>query len=411
MRPSRRSVFRIAAALAIGVSLAGCTTPAPSAAPPASARSAAEVYGAIRSDVQGIRGLAPTAAVEPVAIDESQLRRNLEAEFDTANTPAELKFSEDLLIALGLLPTGSSVRELTLDFQSGQVAGYYSPERNELFVVSRSGGLGAAEKVTYAHEFTHQLQDQHGDLERLEMDANDQSDRSLARLALVEGDAVSVQAAWMQSALSSKELGELLAVALGPSSMEALQRAPAYLRETALFPYNEGFAFASRLLATGGYETLNAAYEDPPDSTEQVLHPDAYLEREEPVAVSIPNDLAASLGPGWTEAGRDTLGELILRVWLREGGLTAAEARTGAAGWGGDRLVLLRGPGGEVSVGLRTAWDSPADATEFASAAERAIDGHDLDGVVIPGAGPTAVIVAIGLRAADVAAALTGGGG
>ena len=58
--------------------------------------------------------------------------------------PEQLRDSEDLLIALGLLPGGRlAPRRMTLDFQAGQVAGYYSPDKDELFVVRRSGGARA----------------------------------------------------------------------------------------------------------------------------------------------------------------------------------------------------------------------------------------------------------------------------
>ena len=201
-RPTRR--IRQLAALASMAILAACGITGPTATPPAtsappsaqatgSPRPPAEVYAEIRKAVETIRGLQPTADVDPVTIDETQLRTNLEAEFDVENAADDLRFSEQTLITLGLLPAGSSRRQLTLDFQAGQVAGYYSPERNELFVVSRSGALGPAEEVTYAHEFTHQLQDQTFDLGKLGLDAANQSDRALAQLALIEGDAVSVQ--------------------------------------------------------------------------------------------------------------------------------------------------------------------------------------------------------------------------
>src|SRR5829696_718187 len=269
-------------------------------APAASAQPAAEVYGAIRKGVEAIRGLAPTDAVDPVTIDEVQLRKNIEAEFDATQSPAQLKDTEDLLITLGLLPKGASLRQATLDFQTGQIAGYYSPDKDELFVVSRAGGrLGGVEKATYAHEFTHQLQDQRFDLNALGLDATDQSDRSLARLGLVEGDAVSVQTTWMTANLNATELGELLSAALDPAAVAALQNAPPYLRDTATFPYQDGPAFATRLLASGGYAAIDAAFAAPPDSTEQVIHPDKYIAREPPIEVRLPGDVPAALGSGW----------------------------------------------------------------------------------------------------------------
>src|SRR5436190_15798138 len=180
MPRNRRSDFTAFATFVLTMTLAigGCAPTAPSATPaptttPTSAlptgspRPPAEVYAEIRAAVEAIRGLKPTADVDPVTIDETQLRKNLEAEFDKENSAGDLKFSEETLIALGLLPAGSSLRALTLDFQGSSVAGYYSPDKKQLFVVSRSGKLGPAEEVTYAHEFTHQLQDQHFDLSKL----------------------------------------------------------------------------------------------------------------------------------------------------------------------------------------------------------------------------------------------------
>jgi hypothetical protein len=381
-----RHLPAVAAAAAIAV--AACNPPAPTSStvpttsptstpastPGASAPPAADIYAAIRRDVESIRGLQPTAAVDTVTIDEAQLRQNLEAEFDRENSANDLAFTEQTLILLGLLPGGSSLRGLTLDFQGSSVAGYYSPDKKQLFVVSRSGQLGPAEEVTYAHEFTHQLQDQHFELSKLGEDAASQGDRALAQLSLIEGDAVSVQTTWTIQNLTPEEMGELLQASLDPTALEALRRAPPYLRETALFPYQGGLTFVTGLMSSGDYQGVNTAFDSPPDSTEQVLHPEKYAGRETPVKVELPKDLASSMGSGWTAAGQDTLGEFVLRLWLTENGVPAATATTAAAGWGGDRVVLLRGPSGAMTVGLVSRWDTPADATEFADAATTAIE-------------------------------------
>src|SRR5258706_5358029 len=215
--PAVRLTHRFAPiAVACLLLAAGCTpaptatptstpAPPPSASPAASQVSAAEIYARIRSQVEVIRGLQPTNDVDPVTIDAAQVRTNLETEFDKENTVDALRFSEETLITLGLLPPGSSLRKLTLDFEAGQVAGYYSPDRKQLFVVSRAVALGPAEEVTYAHEFTHQLQDQTFDLSKLGLDSANQSDRALAQLAVVEGDAVSVQTRWTVENLTAEE--------------------------------------------------------------------------------------------------------------------------------------------------------------------------------------------------------------
>jgi hypothetical protein len=330
-----------------------------------------------------------------VTIDAQQLRTNLTAEFDRANSAKDLKFSEDALIALGLLPAGASLRDLTLDFQGSQVAGYYSPDKNELFVVSRSGALGPAEEVTYSHEFTHQLQDQHFVLDDLGAGAANQSDRALARLALVEGDAVSVQNRWTAENLTPEEMGQLLTASLDPKAIEALQRAPAYLRETALFPYLTGNPFVESLIAGGGYEAVNDALATPPVSTEQILHPEKYARREAPTVVKIPILFDPRLPAGWTARGQDTLGEFILRLWLIQGGVAAPQATAAAAGWGGDRLELYDSPNGR-SLLLVTEWDSLIDASEFATAAKLALNGLDLKGNAVFDERAPTVYVALG---------------
>lgn len=411
--PNRRALGprRIAAAAAsAALAIAACNPAPPSASPaatpPAAATAtpgpaAAAVYAKIRTDVEQIRGLHPTASVEPVTIDGPQLRKNLEAEFDKENTAASLEFSQDVLITLGLLPAGSSIRALTLDFQGSSVAGYYSPDAKQLFVVSRSGGLGPAEEVTYAHEFTHQLQDQTFDLSKLGEDSTNQSDRALAQLSLVEGDAVSVQTSWTIANLNAQELGQLLAASLDPDAVAALQRAPAYLRETSLFPYQAGNAFVNSLISTGGYDAVNAAFAKPPESTEQIIHPEKYAAHEAPEVVKIPTLSDPGLPQGWTATGQDTLGELILRIWLTQGGVPAAQATAAVAGWGGDRLQLYASPSGRTVL-LVTGWDQLSDASEFAVAAKAAVKALGLKGdVVFDEAAPT-VYLALGDDAAVI---------
>ena len=98
----------------------------------------------------------------------------------------------------------------------------------------------------------------------------------------------------------------------------------------------------------------------------------------------IPGDIAGKVGRGWTEAGRDTLGELILRIWLTENGVAAEGARRATEGWGGDRLVLLRAPDGSLAVAMKTTWDTPDDALEFATSLLVATKTGGLDGRVLP---------------------------
>jgi hypothetical protein len=85
--------------------------------------------------------------------------------------------------------------------------------------------------------------------------------------------------------------------------------------------------------------------------------------------VTFPDDLATRLGSGWKVSLQDTFGEEQLKIVLESGGGAAeSEATTAAAGWGGDRVALVEGPGGATGIVLHTTWDTPADADGFAAA-------------------------------------------
>ena len=384
---------RVAALLAAALLVAACSDAPPSASPGASSapEDSLAIYRAIAEVVAAIRDLEKPERADPQVIDAQQLFENFQAEFDESNPEEVILLAERVYKALGLFPQDASLRDIYLELQGSQVIGYYDPSVDELFIVARSCDagetcdLGPTERLTYAHEFTHELQDAAFDLESLGLEeAVDEGDLALAILGLVEGDAVSAQTAWMAEHLAPADLARVAAEASTPEMLAVMARTPAILLETSLFPYQAGAAFVNHLMAQGGYEAVNDAYENLPLSSEQILHPEKYLAGEEPVDVDIRDDLAAAFGSGWTLDTRDTFGELQLKVWLREGGLLGDQARIATEGWGGDRIALLAAPdsGGDVMV-ISTAWDSAADAAEFRDAATAVVAALGRGGSVV----------------------------
>jgi hypothetical protein len=386
-------------------------TETPSATPtptPIPSGDLAALYRQIEDQVLEIRGLPAEQRLEPVVLAEDEARQRLAEQFEKDNPPDRIAVAEETLKALGLLPADADLGELYVDLLGSQVAGFYDPETKELVVVSRSGRIGANEKVTFAHEFVHALQDQQFGLEGIEVDAVGQGDRSLGRLALVEGDATLAMTLWLSKHIGPDELQELLVV--DPEAQAQLEAMPAILRETLLFPYQQGLIFVNGLWARSGWPAVDAAYDRLPDSTEQVLHPEKYEARELPVEV--PLDAAAvadAMGAGWSGTPEDTLGEFQLTVWLRENGVPALDATAAAAGWGGDRMTYLRGPDGSWALVMRTAWDTATDADEFGTAASTAVDGAPA-GTVIRAA-PTEVVVVLASEPAALDAAVDAAGG
>lgn len=356
----------------------GAATPTASAASPSASGpavsptatpDAATTYATIERQVVAIRGLQPKAPVEPKVLDKAELKLHVEKEFRKDNPPEIVAANERLLKGLGLFPSGASLADLYVELLGSQVAGFYSPQDKALYVVSRSGALGPIERVTFAHEFTHALQDQTYDLKTFDLAEVGQGDRGLARLSLIEGDAVLVQTEWTKGNLTAAEAVELFRAALDPEALKILERMPPILRESLGFPYDAGLRFVMRLQGRGGWAAVDTAFRKPPASTEQVLHPEKYDAGEAPVAVDIPDDLPARMGPGWKSSLEDTLGEFQLGVWLRTAADRALVANAAAAGWGGDRVALLEGPDGAWAIALVTDWDTAGDAVEFADAA------------------------------------------
>jgi hypothetical protein len=373
--------------------LGGCAAPGPSAlttgAPPSASSTAtlpsptpldlAAVGASIGADVQAIRGLVATSPVRTAIIGEAEAGRLLDADFAKSHPPELIAATQTLDRALGFLSPTQDLAALYRALRTSQVAGFYDPTTKRLNVVTRASGFGPAERVTLAHEYDHALQDQHFDLAGLGTDDPGQSDRDLARLALPEGDATLVMQLWMSAHLSMAEILAIGIAGLDPRQLAILATTPPLLQQTLLFPYSAGLAWIMSLQASGGWAAVDAAYRRPPDSTEQILHPEKYASHEAPIGVTLPAGLAAAMGPGWTVALQDTLGELQLRVWLGTvGRQTGDAAATAAAGWGGDRVVLLEGPAGAWAVALATAWDTPADADEFARAVPTTLAGAPL---------------------------------
>jgi hypothetical protein len=142
-----------------------------------------------------------------------------------------------------------------------------------------------------------------------------------------------------------------------------------------LFPYQQGQDFVQTLYDSGGWESVNQAYSQPPVSTEQILHPDQYPE-DLPIPITLP-DLAAFWGPDWKEIDRGVMGEWYTYLILASGleskaNLSQAEAQRAAAGWEGDAYVVFYNESlDKISLILFTQWDSESEADEFGDAFEK----------------------------------------
>ena len=324
----------------------------------------------IEAQVIAIRGLEAADIGPADVITRAELGPELMALFDKSYPPEERERDNQALRALGLLAPDEDVAELQLQLLGDQVLGFYDPDEKRMVVVS-DAGLDAAAKLTYAHEYTHALQDAAFGPPQFDPDAQLEDDRALALTSLTEGDATVTMFAWAFEHLSQEELIEIGAGQELPDTTGI----PTWMVSQLHFPYTTGQVWASALAGdplNPQFDELDAAYADPPDSTEQIIDLDAWEPREDPVAVEVP-DLVALLGTGWEEVDETPIGQASIGFMLEHFGLARDVANVAADGWGGDRVRIATGPDGAFAVAWRLAWDTPEDATEFLTAYEAVI--------------------------------------
>ncbi len=336
-------------------------------------------------EVHPVRGLPPAPEVNYERIDAEAFVARLEAALLEQYTPEELQAEEDLYKRLGLIGPKKDLKNLTLKLYDQQALAQYEPENKTFSFIGPVKKIGPLEAIIVAHEYGHALQDEAFDLDAFYDVDNDQADLIWARAALVEGDATAVMYDWAARELKLSDLLEVSAQALTQQDANRLDRLPDILTRPLEFAYIDGYAFVNALRGRGDWKAVNAAFENPPRSTEQILHPELYP-GEKPVEIVLP-DIAARLGPDWVASYEQTMGEMQTHVWVADGRKAASlfpalpaqlpEAEA-AAGWGGDRLVSLDGPDGAWAVVWQTDWDSNRDQAEFRRAAKKAM--KDLPG-------------------------------
>jgi hypothetical protein len=323
----------------------------------------------IAARVQTLRGLKFRTRPVPGRVTGAQARREGLEDVDRSYPAKRRHADEEVLKLLGLIGPRVDLRAVEASVFGEGVAGYYDPRSKRLRIVdSPATGNKVLGEVTLAHELTHALEDQRFGLS----DSSGDDDRALARLGLVEGSATVVMEQYLLRYFGPDRA---LAGLLG-SGLDSGPRLPRFLQDQLLFPYLGGMRFVQALLdRAGGRWTLVdlADRVRPPDSTEQVLHPDKWIRIETPRPVR----LAPRLGPGWRRTVAGTSGEWATRELL-------GDARA-AAGWGGDRYALYQRPAPGCAAPCRRAdvlvmrwrWDTPRDAREFRAALTAWAAGRD----------------------------------
>jgi hypothetical protein len=141
------------------------------------------------------------------------------------------------------------------------------------------------------------------------------------------------------------------------------------MKEDFLFPYLQGFDFVYNLYQTGGWNAVDAAFLNPPVSTEQIMHPDKYP-TDLPENVEMP-DFSGVLDGSWEEIDRNVMGEwytylVLARGWTDQFMLDDEDSKVASAGWDGDTYVFYSPAGSnDYLFAWRSRWETSQDMHEF----------------------------------------------
>src|SRR5215471_1959600 len=334
------------------------------------------------NELSKITGWKVEHSVPAQILPKTNFRRYMQDRIREGN-PREIHAEELTLKMFGLVPKDFNLAGETVDLMSEQAAAYYDYQKKRLFVLDSTPN-GEEQRMALVHELAHALADQHHALGKFMREGALDDDAATARQAVMEG-----QANWLTFAYLSyhdggkPEIPEPLldqvsssAGANGPE-FPVYTSAPLYIRESLVFPYNQGTRFQDAIYRKLGKRAFDEVFTHPPQSSQQIMHPEEYFLQVEP---SMPEP--ATLDPLLGQQARQfrlltdgALGEFdfsaLLRQYVgeREGSIAAAHIRGGAF-----RLYEHKRERYPV-LACTTRWDSPDAARAYFSLYKRVLQG------------------------------------
>ena len=243
-----------------------------------------------------------------------------------------------LYARLGLTPRSLPVQLLP----SATSAAWYDPAVRRLLL----RGARPPAQAPVVNELVRALVDQNFGLRRIAGLRMRDRDAALAAQGIVQGTAAlasGLRAPTLSGSPFDRFLELEAAVGLGP-----------------------GRRLAAELRYLGGSRALATALRTFPQTTEQLLHVDKFLERERALPVRMPSTIG-----GAKLTASETFGELDVRSLLQAFRIPIADVV--AAGWGGGRIGLYLSPAGAYTAAIDLCWDTVADAEEWRSAVPRLV--------------------------------------
>jgi hypothetical protein len=344
-----------------------------------------ELFGQMDQMLQAlsrITGWPVRRRVPAKTIANDEFKKILKGHVDKAD-PKKVRAEEITLKMFGLVPDDFSLAKETVDLFGEQVAAFYDSQKKRLFVMD-SVSTDLDREVALVHELAHALADQQHSLLKYLHGKTDSDDEATARQAVMEGQATWLTWAYVASRNGGKAeippamLDTLSKSAAGTGNdFPVYQQAPLYFRESLVFPYTEGLKFQDAVFHRLGRNAFEEVFERPPQSTQQIMHPEAYVAKREVFLLKVPR-LREQLGKDadqFREISDGDLGEFDIAVLLREY-TTDQEGRDEARHLKAAGFRLYEHKRDKFNVLFhQTDWDSPESARRFFEMYQRVLKG------------------------------------
>jgi len=295
--------------------------------------------------------------------------RNRSVGFGVEDDP----WNDQVWEALVLVGEDRAVEDAFQSTLNSSVQGYYSPGSDDIVLVSDSP-TPSVDRATLAHELVHALQDQ-----QMALGASPPTqDRQLARQSVTEGEANLVES------LYERRCGQDWACIPQPERQTTSSGGDVDGVFLVIFqPYATGPSFVQQVREDGGWDAVDALYESPPNSTEQVIHADAYPD-EEPESVTVRDRSNDEWSRFDHDPVADTVGEASIYAMFAANGVldTDQESRyryrsEPSAGWAGDAVVPYQAGSDRYGYVWKTRWDTDRDARQFHETYRRLLTERD----------------------------------
>ncbi len=313
----------------------------------------------------------------------SYLQKNMAEDKDVQR----LRRTELVLKKFGLLPKDFNLQTFLVSLLEEQVAGYYDAKSKTVNLLDWV--VPDLQKPVLAHELTHALQDQSFGLDKWlkkgdeDLDAKKdlkpeditKDEYSEARQAVVEGQAMVVLIDYMlapmhRNVANSPEVVETLneSMATGTADSKVYQTAPVFMKEALTFPYRYGVEFEADLLREQGKEkAFESTFENPPQTSREIMEPQTYIAGEHLPPLSLPD--FKRIFKDYDRFDIGAIGEFDVAV-LAEQYAGAETAKRIYPNWRGGYYYSVhpkRNPNAPLELVFVSKWSTPKAASQFAA--------------------------------------------